>query len=167
MDSICVISLDIKQIANIPCHISRACNYLIVVNESTAGQISVVSDELQGRPGITPLTGFQGVDGTHVVETPARDKAPRRGVRARHNPARAQRYSVHLRTIQRTDTCNKNKISVLALLINYSGDAWQLRTMYHGVMYSTLITWYYQRAWQYYNININTILWPASRPKEI
>src|SRR6218665_466334 len=80
---------------HVPSHISRASDNLVVVEESTTGQVSIVAREFPADPHIS-LPRLEAVDGTDIVETSAGHIATRWGVGTGHHPAGSQWYGMHL-----------------------------------------------------------------------
>lgn len=79
----------------LPCHVTRAGDDLIVVDESTAGQVAGVSGQLPAHSNVA-LARLETINGAYVVEATAGDKAARRRVCTCHDPTGAQRNGVYL-----------------------------------------------------------------------
>jgi hypothetical protein len=85
-------SIDVPEHAR---HVPRARQDLPVVQEAAAREVARVRAQLP-RDLDVPLFGAEIVDGADVVQSSAGDKVPRGGVRAGHDPGRAERDRVHL-----------------------------------------------------------------------
>jgi len=71
---------------DLPGHITRARDNLVVIKEAAARQVSIVSRQLAAHTHVS-LTCLEAVDRTDVVKSAACDKVSRRSVGTRHNPA--------------------------------------------------------------------------------
>lgn len=76
-------------------HVPRAGEDLIVVEETAAREVSGVSRQFAGHAHVA-LAGLKAVNGADVVETTAGDVRAGGGVRAGHDPGRAQRDRMDL-----------------------------------------------------------------------
>lgn len=85
-------------------HVPAAGHYLIVVQETTTGQVTGVARQFPAHTHVT-LSRLQTVNRAYVVQTAARHETTRRGVCARHHPRRSQRNRMNL--------ANKNKTIIV------------------------------------------------------
>jgi len=74
--------------------ITRARHYLSVVNETAAGEKTLVSGKLSRNFGWIVVTDIPHA--AHIVESSRSDKVSRRGIAASHHPIRRQIYCIHL-----------------------------------------------------------------------
>ena len=78
-----------------PSHISRAGDYLVVIEKPATWQIAVVTRQFTAHSHVA-LTCLQTVYWTNVVEAATCHKVARRRIRTRHYPARPQWNCVYL-----------------------------------------------------------------------
>ena len=79
----------------VPGGVTRASNYLIVVDEPAARQVPGVAGQFAADAHV-PLAGLQRVDRAHIIQPATGHEISARGVSTGHHPRGTQRYCMNL-----------------------------------------------------------------------